>query len=122
MVSINRRSETEDRGYQRVLSNARVEAVANHITSGRPLPNSVLVALDNAKYDEKLKQLTIPKGKDIGWVIDGQHRIAGAHEAAKKVDIELCIFAFVGVDEEFQIEQFCNHQSRAKRSSNFTRL
>jgi DGQHR domain-containing protein len=106
MVSINRRSETEDRGYQRVLSNARVEAVANHIKSEKPLPNSVLVALDEAKYDEKRKELTIPKGKDIGWVIDGQHRIAGAHEAAKKVDIELCVFAFVGVDEEFQIEQF----------------
>ncbi|TIR20895.1 MAG: DGQHR domain-containing protein [Mesorhizobium sp.] len=106
MVSINRRSETEDRGYQRVLSNARVEAVANHIRAGRPLPNNVLIALDKATFDAQAGTLTIPAGKDIGWVIDGQHRIAGAHEAAGDEDIELCVFAFVGVDQEFQIEQF----------------
>ena len=106
MVSINRRSETEDRGYQRVLSNARVKSVADHIRNGQPLPNSVLVALDSGKYDSTKMQLTIPKGEDVGWVIDGQHRIAGAHEAAEKTDIELCVFAFIGVDEEFQIEQF----------------
>lgn len=106
IVSINRRSETEDRGYQRVLSNARVEAVSKHISSGRVLPNSVLIALDDATFDPKAGTLTIPGGRDVGWVIDGQHRIAGAHEAAKKVDIELCVCAFVDVDEEFQIEQF----------------
>ncbi len=91
MVSINRRSEIEDRGYQRVLSQARVEAVANHIKSGHPLPNSVLIALDKASYDARGRTLTIPSGKDIGWVIDGQHRIAGAHEAAAEDDIELCV-------------------------------
>lgn len=114
MVSINRRSETEDRGYQRVLSNARVEAVANHIRSGRPVPNSVLVSLDAAAYDEAAGKLTIPAGEDIGWVIDGQHRIAGAHEASPDNDIELCVFAFVGVDEEFQIEQFITINREAK--------
>lgn len=114
MVSINRRSETEDRGYQRVLSNARVEAVANHIRTGRPVPNSVLISLDGAKFDEKASTLTIPAGEDIGWVIDGQHRIAGAHEASPDTDIELCVFAFVGVDEEFQIEQFITINREAK--------
>ena len=114
MVSINRRSETEDRGYQRVLSQARVEAVANHIKSGRPVPNSVLISLDKADYDERTSILTIPKGTDIGWVIDGQHRIAGAHEASQDVDIELCVFAFEGVDQEFQIEQFITINREAK--------
>jgi DGQHR domain-containing protein len=114
MVSINRRSETEDRGYQRVLSQARVAAVATHIKSGKPLPNSVLVALDSATYDEKTSTLQIPAGEDIGWVIDGQHRIAGSHEASSEVDIELCVFAFVGVDEQFQIEQFITINREAK--------
>ncbi|WP_333605764.1 DGQHR domain-containing protein [Novosphingobium sp.] len=114
MVSINRRSETEDRGYQRVLSQARVEAVANHIKSGRPVPNSVLISLDKAEYDEQSGRLTIPKGTDIGWVIDGQHRIAGSHEASAEVDIELCVFAFEGVDQEFQIEQFITINREAK--------
>lgn len=119
LISINRRSETEDTGYQRVLSNARVEAVANHIRSGQPVPNSVLIALDHGTYDVTKGQLSIPAGKDVGWVIDGQHRIAGAHEAADKndpakTDIELCVIAFVAVGLEFQIEQFVTINREAK--------
>lgn len=114
IVSINRRSETEDRGYQRVLSQGRVDALANHIKAGRPIPNSVLIALDDASYDLNNKTLTIPNGTDIGWVIDGQHRIAGAHEASSSLDIELCVCAFEGVDQEFQIEQFITINREAK--------
>lgn len=114
LVSINRRAEDEDRGYQRVLSTSRTAAVANHIKSGRPVPNSVLVALDKATYSKAQHRLTIPKGTDVGWVIDGQHRIAGAFEALPDVDIELCVFAFVGVDLEFQIEQFVTINREAK--------
>ncbi|MCZ7927295.1 DGQHR domain-containing protein [Agrobacterium pusense] len=114
MVSINRREETEDRGYQRVLSQARVQAVANHIKSGKPIPNSVLISLDKASYDENTRNLTIPSGTDIGWVIDGQHRIAGSHEASSEIDIELCVFAFESVDVEFQIDQFVTINREAK--------
>lgn len=114
MVSINRRLEDEDRGYQRVLSTSRTAAVASHIKSGNPIPNSVLIALDKAIYSATKKELSIPKGVDIGWVIDGQHRIAGAFEALPDVDIELCVFAFVGVDLEFQIEQFVTINREAK--------
>ena len=53
LVSINRREEDEDRGYQRVLSTARTSAVAEHIRSGNPIPNSVLIALDKATYGPK---------------------------------------------------------------------
>lgn len=41
MLSINRRLEGKDEGYQRVLSNARVAAVANHIRSGHPIPKQI---------------------------------------------------------------------------------
>lgn len=112
LISINRREEDEDRGYQRVLSTARTSAVAEHIRAGNPIPNSVLVALDRATY--KGSNLSIPAGTDVGWVIDGQHRIAGAYEALPDVDIELCVFAFVGVDVQFQIEQFVTINSEAK--------
>jgi DGQHR domain-containing protein len=40
-------------------------------------------------------------------VIDGQHRLAGAHQAAVDGDdIELAVIAFVGLDEDSQIRQF----------------
>jgi DGQHR domain-containing protein len=114
LVSINRREEDEDRGYQRVLSTARTSAVATHIRGGNPLPNSVLIALDRAAYNNKAGKLAIPCGQDVGWVIDGQHRIAGAFEALPDVDIEFGVFAFVGVDTAFQIEQFITINSEAK--------
>jgi DGQHR domain-containing protein len=59
-------------------------------------------------------------GSDVGWVIDGQHRLAGAHEASsgeggnKKVDIELSVIAFIGTTENFQIEQFVTVNREAK--------
>jgi DGQHR domain-containing protein len=115
MVSIARRSEDEGTGYQRVLSTARVAAMAKHISAGNPVPNSILVAFDKGvKFDEKTGNLSIPKGKDRAWVIDGQHRLAGAHEASKSVDIELNVLAFVDVDVEFQVEQFVTVNREAK--------
>jgi DGQHR domain-containing protein len=120
MLSINRRLEGKDEGYQRVLSNARVSAVANHIRSGQPIPNTILVGLDAAKFNKRTSNLTIPAGSDVGWVIDGQHRLAGAHEASsgeggnKKVDIELSVIAFIGTTENFQIEQFVTVNREAK--------
>jgi DGQHR domain-containing protein len=114
MISINRREEEEDRGYQRVLSTARTSAVAKHIKAGNPIPNSILISLDAGKYAKQDGMLTIPAGKDIGWVIDGQHRVAGAYEALPDVDIEFCVFAFVNVEQTFQIEQFVTINSEAK--------
>jgi DGQHR domain-containing protein len=114
MVSINRRLEDEDRGYQRVLSNSRVAAVAEHIVEGKTIPTSVVIALDKAVYSEANGTLEIPAGKDVGWVIDGQHRIAGAFEASSKLDIQLPIVALVGVPLEYQIEQFVTINREAK--------
>src|SRR5215217_2145245 len=119
-LSINRRLEKKDEGYQRVLSNARVAAVASHIRSGKPIPNSILVALDGATFDSAAGTLRIPAGTDVGWVIDGQHRLAGAHEATKAsagvraVDVELLVAAFIGAEENFQIEQFIVVNREAK--------
>ena len=114
LVSINRRSEDEDRGYQRVLSNSRVAAVSEHIVEGRTIPTSVVIALDNATFDANHGTLTIPKGKDVGWVIDGQHRIAGAHEASDRIDIDLPVVALVNVPLEYQVEQFITINREAK--------
>lgn len=115
IVSIARRSEEESTGYQRVLSTARVDAMAKHIAAGNPVPNSVILAFDSgATYNEQTGELEIPKGKDKAWVIDGQHRLAGAHEAKDDIDIELSIIAFLDVDIEFQVEQFVTVNREAK--------
>jgi DGQHR domain-containing protein len=107
MLSINRRVEDKDEGYQRALSVSRVGAIAKFIKTKRAIPGAIIVSLDHATYDSKARVLTVPKGADVGWVIDGQHRLAGAQTAALEgFDIELPVVAFVGLEPKRQVEQF----------------
>jgi DGQHR domain-containing protein len=106
-LSINRRVENKDEGYQRALSSSRVRSIANYIKAKRAIPGAIIVSLDKATFDGKTGELTVPKGTDVGWVIDGQHRLAGAEMAAREgFDIELPVVAFVGLEERRQVEQF----------------
>lgn len=115
IFSISRLEPGGNEGYQRFLSEARVASVAKYIRAGNPIPGSILVSLDKATYDAGTSKLTIPRGKDVGWIIDGQHRLAGASEAAQENDdIELMVAAFVGLDERHQIQQFVTINDEAK--------
>jgi DGQHR domain-containing protein len=114
-LSINRRIENKDEGYQRSLSPSRVQAITRYITQKRPLPGAVIVCLDSASFDKQKSEITIPAGTDVGWVIDGQHRLAGAEVASRAgFDIELPVVAFIGLTIEKQIEQFVIINREAK--------
>jgi DGQHR domain-containing protein len=107
LLSINRRNPDKEEGYQRVLASSRVEALKTFIKEANPVPVGIVISLNEAKYDKAKGTLSIPAGEDVGWVIDGQHRLAGAHRAASEgTDIELPVISFVGLDEDNQIRQF----------------
>ncbi|HBB89765.1 MAG TPA: hypothetical protein DC047_19335 [Blastocatellia bacterium] len=106
-LSINRRIDGKDEGYQRALSVARVQAITRYIEQKKPIPGSIIVCFDQAKFDRKKHQLVVPSGTDVGWVIDGQHRLAGAEMAGRAgTAIQLPVVAFVGLSEARQVEQF----------------
>lgn len=106
-LSINRRVEDKDEGYQRALSVSRVRSIASYIKAKRAIPGAIIVCLDKASFNSKKGELTLPKGTDVGWVIDGQHRLAGAEMAAREgVDIEVPVVAFLELPENRQVEQF----------------
>lgn len=116
-VAINQRDPDEKTGYQRVLSPSRVRVIKSYIDAGKALPTSVLIALENeAKltHDQATDKWTvsIPQKRTSGWVIDGQHRLAGASEAEK--DIELIVVAFIGLDLKEQVNQFITINREAK--------
>jgi DGQHR domain-containing protein len=111
IVTINRREPDKQKGYQRVLSSIRVASVSRYIQDGNPIPTSILVAFDKAAILNK-NTLSIPDKKDAGWVIDGQHRLAGAFESQKNID--LAVVAFLNISEEKQIEQFVKINKEAK--------
>jgi DGQHR domain-containing protein len=113
IVSINKRDADRDEGYQRVLSLSRVSAISRYINKSHAIPNSILVALENTtKISADNKRLIIPLTKKSGWVIDGQHRLAGAHEA--DIDIDLIVVAFLDLPILKQIEQFVTINKEAK--------
>ena len=116
LISINRRNPDKDEGYQRVLPNSRVKSLSTYIQEGHPIPNAIILSFDDATFDAVNSVLKIPAGKDVGWVIDGQHRLAGAHEAAKEggIDYELPVVAFTDLSEEDQVEQFITINREAK--------
>ncbi len=112
-TKVNRRETDKDIGYQRTLSPSRVESVKNYIENGNAIPNSILISLDkNAKVSPNGDYILIPDQEDAGWVIDGQHRLAGAHESKK--EIEVVVVAFIGLPEEEQINQFVTINREAK--------
>lgn len=113
LVRINRREEDKRKGYQRALLPGRATAIASFISSGNPLPTNIVIALDHANYKLKNKFISIKSGGDAGWVIDGQHRLAGAYEA--DCDIDVAVTAFLDLSGDDQIAQFVTINREAKR-------
>lgn len=105
VVKINKREEDKDKGYQRALSQSRAEKIARFIEKGNVLPGSVIISFDeDSKFDKANSTITIPNRADAGWVIDGQHRLAGASVSEKDIDIP--VVAFIGLSIEEQINCF----------------
>ncbi len=110
--SINRRVENKDEGYQRILSSSRVSKIAKYIDNNNSLPLNILVSLEKGKYEIKDDELILKNVSDVGWIIDGQHRVAGAHKS--KTDIILPVIALLEIDLEDQINQFVTINREAK--------
>jgi DGQHR domain-containing protein len=114
-LAINRRVEDKDEGYQRTLSLSRVKSIVKYVERKRAIPMSIVVSYDNAVYDTTTHILKIPAGNNVGWVIDGQHRLAGAHLAATQgLDVQLPVVAFIGLSFKEQVEQFVTINREAK--------
>ncbi len=110
---INQRQEDKEVGYQRVLSQSRVRRIRDFIVDGNAIPGSIIISSDDAKYRDG--EITIPNKPDAAWIIDGQHRSAGAAEAAKDgFDIELSVILFIGLTSQQQADYFVTINKEAK--------
>lgn len=115
ITEINRRSEDKDEGYQRAISSVRVKTISKYVQSGGMLAGCIVVSFDEGVYDKKASKLRVPNSKKIGWIIDGQHRLAGAHEASKGgTDLLLPVIAFLELPLEQQVELFITINKEAR--------
>lgn len=113
IVDINKRKPDADEGYQRILSASRVQTIAKYIDSDRVIPTCILVSLESpATLSQDHKSISFPADTKIGWVIDGQHRLAGAKEAVK--DIDFFVVCFLNLPIEEQIRQFMTINNESK--------
>lgn len=112
ITTINQRDSDKDKGYQRVLSGGRVDSIVRYVQRNNPIPNSVLVTFDAAKFNRDKTQLIVPKKSQAGWIIDGQHRLAGIHKSG--IDMQIAVIAFLGLDIKEQIQQFIRINKEAK--------
>lgn len=122
VTEVNQRTEEGETGYQRAVSPAREKKIADFIDDGNVIPNSVLISFQHAKLSRDKTTLTVDNRQDAGWIIDGQHRLAGGR--ASKCDIILPVVAFIGLKLEEQINFFVtiNKEQRGVSSSLYLEL
>jgi len=130
-------------GFQRRLDNARVNDIANYVSSNPVLPNALVVAfekgtlsfepLPNQEKDKpewgkiiirgKLQEINgslkpLPEEDRIGYVIDGQHRLRGIEQSTlSEGTFPIIVCAFHDVLPKFQLEQFYALNQTVKISS-----
>ena len=110
---INQRLEDKDQGYQRVLSPSRVRQIRDFLVNGNAIPGAIVISCENTRVEHGT--ISIPDRDDAAWIIDGQHRCAGAAEAAKKgVDVYLPVVAFLDLTEQEQAGYFVTINKEAK--------
>jgi DGQHR domain-containing protein len=115
LLQINRRLEDKREGYQRALSLSRVRSIQRYIAAGRVVPGVIVAAFDAGSFDVAENALSLPGVENIGWVIDGQHRLAGAFEASEAgVDVELPAVGFLNAPLENQVELFITINREAR--------
>jgi DGQHR domain-containing protein len=115
LLQINRRLEDKREGYQRALSPSRVRAIQRYIAGGGAIPGVIVAAFDAGQFDATQSELVLPGDENIGWVVDGQHRLAGAFEASEAgKDIQLPVVGFLGAQLEAQIELFITINREAR--------
>lgn len=107
LAKVSRAEEDPDKGYQRLLNEKRAKKIAEYYNEGNLIPGSVILsAQPEAKlsYSPDEGQITFLPIPGAFLVIDGQHRLYGAHEAAVSVHIPVCVFE--GLDREEEVRYF----------------
>lgn len=117
LVKINRRQEDKEKGYQRAISPSRVDKIAAYFNEGNAVPGAILVSFDKATVAEDGKSITIQNDEDAGWVIDGQHRLAGAHRSTKNLDLPVIAMLQLNLEEQIDFFVTINREQKGVPSS-----
>lgn len=106
LSKVSRIDEDNEKGYQRFLSEKRAKDIADYLDSGNIIPGAIILSAHDefhVEYDTSSSQLKlVPVNNSSLFVIDGQHRLWGAHKSNKDILLPVCIFTGLELREEVQ--------------------
>ncbi|MBI2388606.1 MAG: DGQHR domain-containing protein [Deltaproteobacteria bacterium] len=109
--AVSRTAEDPEKGYQRHLAEQRARRIAEYLDDGNVIPGSIILSAQSAaalKYDGE--QLSFAARPRAFLVIDGQHRLYGAHMASTGgVLISVCVLE--GLSQEQEVQYFLDVNS-----------
>lgn len=103
LCEVSRAEEDPEEGYQRLLGKSRANKIASYIKEGNVIPGALILSSKEGAildYNSKTGKLKIKGGSRSFLVIDGQHRLYGAHQSGKNIPVPVCIFDNLSKDEE----------------------
>jgi DGQHR domain-containing protein len=122
VTQVNQRVEEDEKGYQRAVSASRVTKIAQFIDEGNYIPTSVLISFEHAKLSTDKNELIVENRQDAGWVIDGQHRLVGGHDAQKDIILPVVAFTDLSIEEQVSCFVTINREQKGVSSSLYLEL
>jgi len=113
---VSRADEDNVKGYQRLLGNQRAKRIASYFDSGHIIPGAIVVSAQaqaDLRWDLERKSLSFNNIPDAFIVIDGQHRLFGAHFASIPIQLPVAILSKLDLASEVQYFLDINGEQRS---------
>lgn len=102
---VARVEDDDENGYQRFLSDKRVRDISKYLENGNIIPGAIVLSAQedfDITFDKDKEELTLNANGSYLFVIDGQHRLAGANNANIDIMLPVCIFSNLKLAQEVQ--------------------
>lgn len=113
---VSRADEDNIKGYQRLLGPQRAKRIASYFDSGHVIPGAIVVSAQpeaDLRWDATSGKISFIHTKDAFIVIDGQHRLYGAHYAENPIDLPVAILSKLDLASEVQYFLDINGEQRS---------
>lgn len=104
---VTTRDEDPDQGFQRVLSRARAQEIADYIDSGfGTIPTSVVLSAQpdaDFEYNTRNRTVNFLDRSDSFLILDGQHRVFGFRLANSDLRVPVVIYNGLSKEEETRL-------------------
>jgi DGQHR domain-containing protein len=115
--TVDRRRENPILGFQRRLDLRRAKEIANYIDSGLgTIPGSIILSAQpesGFRYDRAKRTISFKKISRAFFILDGQHRVYGFHQAKnKRLRVPVVIYEGLQTAEEVSLFMDINTKQR----------